>query len=1749
MKKKVLIVILLLHPLILLSLDYYWIDGSGYWSDINHWATSSGGTILHSQVPTSDDDVYFDNNSFNSTGQVISVNAENAVCRNLDWTGALHAPEFKSTNSINLRIFGSLIVIQNMIYNYSGTISFESTSAGNIIMLEGHQLQNNVFFEGLGGQWTLMDEFSVQGKIYLNTGTLITNDQTVNCVGFYSLQNDPRSIELGNSILTVSNTWSLGGSNLTFNAGNSVIHVGELLTNSDNSNLVYNSVRLSGFNSNVKNVSAQVVYDSIVFQYNGDLTGDCNVDYLFFTISGSVNGTDTIRYVEFGDCGNNRITGNSNIDTAIFKCDGVIEGCNQIEFASFIGRSQILENNQIGYCLAGDTAIIRNSNSFGYLYLSRIGYLRGQNFGSYVHFNCDGDIQGNNVFDTLVFSPGFEYLFQHGSIQTINKDIVLNGTCEDRIFLKSDYIGLQATLNKTEGDVMGSFLSVRDIQASGNVSFIADQSVDLGNNTNWLFDLVQPRSLFWVNGCGGWNESFHWDTIDGGPGGCCPPTELDNVFFDINSFNFSTDSVIINTRNAVCNDMEWSTSGSQKLAGPDTNNLKIYGSLFFSENMNFPFRGETHFENVTGGQHIESKGKFFNNNVRFQGPGGGWLLKDRFCCIDTIYLIYGELGTYGNNIESMYFFSSDTNERKLFLHSDTVKLSGFSTTWFINAQNLDLHADSSVIVTTGPGSQVVNTNGYGLIYNNIHQGGLSARILNFAYCEFNLITHAGLGSEIIGDCKIDTAIFYSDFGQILNKDTIKTVIYFGADGLLDGAHVVEIAYFYNSGIVNGGNKIDTALFYLTGLIKGNNFIDTTIVMKKAVFEGQNTIRTATLRDNGDFYGNNTFSDLSLRFAKKYQFEHDSTQTIKDNLVANGRCTGNIILMSDVDGEQAILKKVSNGVDIEYAILRDLKAAGGGLPFIANSSIDLGNNSNWEINSPESLALYWVDGSGNWSDSLHWAPVSGGQGGYCIPTPIDDVYFDENSFTGLGQSVNLDIENATCRNMSWMGSETANPYFTGPEPNNLLIYGSLIFNDSLNLDYNGVTYFESTETGKLIETHDRAFNNNVVLRGRGGGWCLSDNLFTPEDFILVAGSLNTNDMELKCKNFISSDTSSRQIILESSDIHVDSVWKINATNLVFDGSESTIFAKCLLQSDTGSALIYNDVVLTGTATVKNNSVYCYFNNMLFQSIGTISGDCYIDSLVFTGSGIVNDSDSINYAYFKSSGTINGGYHKIRTLLFDGNGTVTGNNSVMSAIFYSNGNITGNNNIDTTIIYGNGVIQGDNVFNSNVVIFGNGSIVGNNIIEKFLVIHGVAYIFSNNHIYDALLLDWGNIGGANIFNNLTFTPGNTYTLTSETTQYILDEFSIRGNNCFPITLQSSTQNIQALIDKPENIVSGDFIYMRDIKATGGASFYSGGHSDNISNNSGWLWDNAPDYIYGLRNDTTICEGDTLVLSTENFNAGPGTIVLWNDGTTSPEYSVVDSGMYKVLVKYSEDCMVPDSVHVGMYPKPEVGLGDDLVICEGEVAQLLPDEYFENYYWQNGSTESFIYASLPGVYWVEVTDLNGCKNRDSLDVSVISVPDVFLGNDTIIHKDEFVILNAGNAGSQYLWSTGDTVQIIEAEGKDEGAEYWVVVENAGCKAADTVIIFEQNCAVGIPTAFTPNGDGANDVLFVRGPGIIQLEFMVFDRYGELVFETNDQSIGWDGTRNGEKQEEDVYIYYLNAICFDGALIERTGSITLIR
>jgi len=89
----------------------------------------------------------------------------------------------------------------------------------------------------------------------------------------------------------------------------------------------------------------------------------------------------------------------------------------------------------------------------------------------------------------------------------------------------------------------------------------------------------------------------------------------------------------------------------------------------------------------------------------------------------------------------------------------------------------------------------------------------------------------------------------------------------------------------------------------------------------------------------------------------------------------------------------------------------------------------------------------------------------------------------------------------------------------------------------------------------------------------------------------------------------------------------------------------------------------------------------------------------------------------------------------------------------------------------------------------------------------------------------------------------------------------------------------------------------------------------------------------------------------------------------------------------------------------------------------------------------------------------------------------------------------------------------------------------------------------SVFIPDVFSPNNDGRNDILYVRGNCIATMDFVIFDRWGNKVFESKNISYGWDGTYKGKVMNTATFVYYLNATLFDGTVVQKKGNVTLVR
>jgi hypothetical protein len=204
-----------------------------------------------------------------------------------------------------------------------------------------------------------------------------------------------------------------------------------------------------------------------------------------------------------------------------------------------------------------------------------------------------------------------------------------------------------------------------------------------------------------------------------------------------------------------------------------------------------------------------------------------------------------------------------------------------------------------------------------------------------------------------------------------------------------------------------------------------------------------------------------------------------------------------------------------------------------------------------------------------------------------------------------------------------------------------------------------------------------------------------------------------------------------------------------------------------------------------------------------------------------------------------------------------------------------------------------------------------------------------------------------------------------------------------------------------------------------------------------------------VINLGQDLSGCAGTQAVL-----DAGTGyASYLWSTGETSQSITITEQGTYWVEVANAFGCSKRDSVAFIINPLPEVNLGNDQNMCEGSLFVLSAGTGFASYLWNTGEIGYNISVSLPGEYWVEVTDAIGCTNRDTIVLTVVPAPTVSLGADQAFCEGTLITLSAGADFISYLWSTGETSSSINAS---QAGLYWLEVTDANsCSARDTVVL----------------------------------------------------------------------------------------------
>ena len=313
-----------------------------------------------------------------------------------------------------------------------------------------------------------------------------------------------------------------------------------------------------------------------------------------------------------------------------------------------------------------------------------------------------------------------------------------------------------------------------------------------------------------------------------------------------------------------------------------------------------------------------------------------------------------------------------------------------------------------------------------------------------------------------------------------------------------------------------------------------------------------------------------------------------------------------------------------------------------------------------------------------------------------------------------------------------------------------------------------------------------------------------------------------------------------------------------------------------------------------------------------------------------------------------------------------------------------------------------------------------------------------------------------------------------------------------------------------------------------------------------------------IYG---GVTVCSGSSTVLNASASGGTPGYSYLWSNFITTDSIVVLEiytNTSFTVNAADMNGCTGYNSASISVIPLPTV-LCENVTVCYGNSAGLTASGA-SFYSWSpatglNTTSGTNVTVSVPVSASYVITGMSsGCTDTTTVKVSVIALPAITISDDVIIEPGVSITLNA-TGGSSYEWSPSDGLSCITcqnpvADPRETTLYYLIVTDDYGCTSTDSVLVtIQKYTLLFVPNSFTPNEDNQNDIFLASGSLITNFEMKIFDRWGELLFTSNDMNKGWDGKYKNNLLQEDMYVWQINYQDKDKNYKKILGHVALIR
>ncbi|MFT5749442.1 MAG: hypothetical protein ACI93S_000699, partial [Ancylomarina sp.] len=1249
----------LIYIIILLSLsnsvsakDYYWIGGSGNWNEIQHWSDQPGGQVNpDAAVPNFSDNVFFDENSFPTTGAEVIIN-DVANCANMDWSKVTNLPKFKADTEPAhfLTIYGSLKLGTDMLLDLLKPLYFSASTLGNEIDFSGHTYNEDIHFSKNGG-WIIKTPLRVQNhNIYFEQGNL-SFEADVTCGQIISDNPISRTWTLNSSTITLTESGAsvlmINADNLNLNAGTSSIIVsgtGAEIQVSGSSSINFNDIEFQQDGASITNSTSQANFNNVEFKAGGSLQGPNSFQNLTFTkgndyqIHTGPNQTILGQWTAEGDCsqfinisgsgGSGNINANATLLEHLKVTNIIASGAAAFDAVdSFdLGGNSLVWNftaplpksySWVGSIIDNKWSTPDNWNQS--CVPSRIDDATINGVYS-VDIDVDAECKILNISDNATLTGSsklsiFSSLFAGNAIwnllgtthfegdathsisinDTFKADVYFSGNGSWQLLedlkIPDNILYLESgTINSNSYDIeLNRFVSIGDATRSLN---LGTSTIRLNGNTDKTWDVEGnsfniPESAYTIDLIKQNAEFYNKHTT--------------SINYKTVYFTEGIGTAHLTNEEAVVNFFELEFSAGANISG--NHNFETF-TLSAGKTYSFEAGSEQKIINANGFVAIGTCSEF----IYLEGKGGISTIKSD---VDSDQILYvqitdlevtdgsGTIKTPGLDAQTSFGIQNydgwNITEK---LTPDNFKWTGADDSNWFNPNNWDLGCVptriDNVLFDNSTGSKTIAINGTRVpecnnmiwndantltfegnsdlyIYGNLdftslpaasftHTGDIyfkSDDIVNAKNIKLDQVVLSGdaifegkvqedeswlagtwnlnsdfetsgdikleRGKLISNDFEITCDELYSNFSgertlqldaSILNLNGIfispenltflagTSDIIISENGKLEVTSGTDLVAFYN---ITFDQTSGTALFSIRG---------------KAVSFNQINVKS-----NANFlYEGFDVESLILFQGKTYKFTEGEIYNI-DDITANGACEGTIDISSLSAGDNTTFHS-KNGTPISVSQVNLLDIYATGATFTANSSIDLGNNDGWDFaTTPLSRELFWVDGPGSWDDPNHWAITTGGSPGACVPTSLDNVHFDLQSFTGNDQVVSTGSGDIRCRTMDWTGSKDRRPIFKmgAIEISSVYIYGSLILNANLTIDLPDVDfYFRSTEKNHIITSYGFDFPNDVSFDGIDGEWTLTDNLSVDGSLIIDNGHFISGGNDIICHYFESKD---------------------------------------------------------------------------------------------------------------------------------------------------------------------------------------------------------------------------------------------------------------------------------------------------------------------------------------------------------------------------------------------------------------------------------------------------------------------------------------------------------------------------------------------------------------------------------------------------------------------------------------------------